>query len=153
MRNKDIDGNIVETIREMLDMAVMSDGIDETKTSVGSMQGSCLSPLLFAYYINDMLKELQANSHTLALADDLVSQCDGELQLNWTINLLEKKCKELGLTINKKKSGIMILRESQRQKFKDWKSCKGYPVVKMYKYLGIRMKDDGKLDMDIEHRK
>ena len=58
MRSKGIDGNLVETIREMLDMAVMSDGNQDAKTSIGSMQGSTLSPMLFAFYINDMLGEL-----------------------------------------------------------------------------------------------
>ena len=120
MRNKNIDGNLVETIREMLNMATMSDGRNTTKTSIGSMQGSCLSPLLFAYYINDMLKEMQANAYTLALADDLAAHCDGELRLTWTINLLEKHCRHLGLKINKAKSGIMLLRVSQRQKYPEW---------------------------------
>ena len=67
--------------------------------------------------------------------------------------MLEKNCKELGLRINKAKSGIMILRESQRQKFSGWNNYMGYPIVKTYKYLGIRMQDDGKLGTDLAHRK
>ena len=58
MRDKGIDGNLVETIREMILIATMSDGTDNTTTSIGSMQGSTLSPLIFAFYINDMLEEL-----------------------------------------------------------------------------------------------
>ena len=114
MRNKGIDGNITETLREMLSMAVMSDGRMETKTSIGSMQGSTLSPLLFAFYINDMLNELQEASMTLALADDLISYVKGEAELRKCIDILERNCVDLGLSINKQKSGIMILRESQR---------------------------------------
>ena len=60
-----------------------------------------------------MLIELQEFSNTLALADDLVSECDGELMLSLTVTKLEKKCEKLGLRINKAKSGIMILRCSQ----------------------------------------
>ena len=37
MRDKGIDGNLVETIREMLLIATMSDGTDNTTTSIGSM--------------------------------------------------------------------------------------------------------------------
>ena len=153
LRSKGIDGNLVETIREMLSMATMSDGKDSTRSNIGSMQGSTLSPLLFAFYINGMLEKLQQFSKTLALADDLVSECKGELMLSLTINMLEKNCKELGLRINKAKSGIMILRESQRQKFSGWNNYMGYPIVKTYKYLGIRMQDDGKLGTDLAHRK
>ena len=112
MRDKNIDGNLVETLREMLDMAQMSDGGKSTKTSIGSMQGSTLSPLLFAFYINDMLTELQRHSDSLALADDLVSHCDGDLALFQTITILERNCRELGLSINKSKSAVVILRDS-----------------------------------------
>ena len=47
----------------------------------------------------------------------------------------------------------MILRESQRQKFPGWSQFMGYPIVKTYKYLGIRMRDDGQLSTDLAHRK
>jgi hypothetical protein len=37
MRSKGIDGNLVETIREMLGMATMSDDTETVRTSIGSM--------------------------------------------------------------------------------------------------------------------
>ena len=37
LRSKGIDGNLVETIREMLSMAKLSDGINETSTTIGSL--------------------------------------------------------------------------------------------------------------------
>ena len=47
----------------------------------------------------------------------LVSHCDGELALYQTITILEQNCKKLGLQINKAKSAILILRDTQKQKF------------------------------------
>ena len=80
---------------------------------------------MFAFYINEMLGKLQQHSDTLALADDLVSHCDGELALYQTITILEQNCKKLGLQINKAKSAILILRDTQKQKF-GWISYRGY---------------------------
>ena len=46
----------------------------------------------------------------------------------------------------------MILRESQRQKHKI-NMIKGYPLVTTYKYLGVHMRNDGKLKDDMKYRR
>ena len=59
-----------------------------------------------------MLEELQQVSKTYALADDLVSAAEDEPKLYKTIEILERNCEQLGLKINKAKSGIMIIKDT-----------------------------------------
>ena len=74
----------------------------------GVLQGSLIS-MLFNLYINDLIKELNQNSYEiLAYADELCILCEGKNQL---LNVFKKIWSELnGIKINKKKSGIMILK-------------------------------------------
>ena len=73
----------------------------------GVLQGSLISPMLFN--LNDLIKELNQNSYEiLAYADELCILCEGKNQL---LNVFKKIWSELnGIKINKKKSGIMILK-------------------------------------------
>jgi hypothetical protein len=82
-----------------------------------------------------------------------VSVAKGERSLYKTIEILERNCKALGLSINKAKSGIMIVKRSQRERHTDWNNRMGYPIVSNYKYLGVMMLDDGTLRQDLEKRK
>ena len=73
----------------------------------GVIQESLISPMLFN--LNDLIKELNQNSYEiLAYADELCILCEGKNQL---LNVFKKIWSELnGIKINKKKSGIMILK-------------------------------------------
>ena len=99
----------------------------------GVLQGSLISPMLFN--LNDLIKELNQNSYEiLAYADELCILCEGKNQL---LNVFKKIWSELnGIKINKKKSGIMILKGNE-----DRIEIEGYRVIKEYNYLGITIND------------
>ena len=77
----------------------------------GLLQRSLISSMIFNLYINDLIKELHQNSYEiLAYADDLYILCEG---INQLLNIFKKteRWSELnGIKVNKKKSGIMILK-------------------------------------------
>ena len=86
--------------------------------------------MLFNLYINDLIKELNQNSYEiLAYADDLCIICEGFNQLLNVLNKIEKWSKLNGINVNKKKSGIMILKGTD-----DRNEIEGYPIIKQYKY-------------------
>ena len=72
----------------------------------GVLQGILISPMLFN--LNDLIKELNQNSYEiLAYADDLCILCEG---INQLFKKIERWSELNGIKINKKKSGIMILK-------------------------------------------
>ena len=55
----------------------------------GVLQGRLISPMLFNFYINDLIKELNQNSYEiLAYADDLCILCEW---INQLLNIFKKK--------------------------------------------------------------
>ena len=79
----------------------------------GVLQGSTLSPLLFNAFINDLINTLEkSTSDVLAYADDIAFVCTNKRQLNNTLKILKKWCANNKMTINFKKSGILIIRGS-----------------------------------------
>jgi len=46
------------------------------------------------------------------------------------------------MKVNKKKSGIMIIRADKRTPERLRGELKGYPIVEKYKYLGIEVDND-----------
>ena len=95
----------------------------------GVLQGSLISPMLVNLYINDLIKELNQNSYEiLAYADDLCILCEGINQLLNVLNKIEKWSILNGINVNKKKSGIMILKGTDDRSEIEW-----YPIIKKYK--------------------
>ena len=81
--------------------------------------------MLFNLYINDLINELNQNSYEiLAYADDLCILCEGINQLLNVLNKIEKWSILNGINVNKKKSGIMILKGTD-----DRSEIEGYPII------------------------
>ena len=99
-------------------------------TNIGVMQGAVTSPITFALYIDDLLRTLNRTSKTYALADDLVCICKGDFQLYRTVKALNKICENLGLSINTKKSAILIIKHRNTKKERDPKSIMSFPVLR-----------------------
>ena len=90
-------------------------------------------------------KELNQNSYEiLAYADDLCILCKGINQLLNILNKIEKWSILNGINVNKKKSGIMILKGTD-----DRSEIEGYPIIKQYKYLGITIDNKMKINNHI----
>ena len=75
----------------------------------------------------------------LMYADDLAVICYNEQKVKHVICIIEKWSGINGLTVNKKKSGIMqVVGTRQQTTLKD-DNISWIPVVKSYKYLGLHI--------------
>ena len=83
-----------------------------------------------------MLRALNEICPTLALADDLVSICYGEVQLNKFLTTLKVQCSKYLFEVNKKKSAIVEVRLNGRQTLRTGEYM-GYQFQENYKYLGV----------------
>ena len=114
------------------------------KIRKGVPQGGCLSPLLFNMYINPLISELRNTGvQVLAYADDIVFLAKGTPMLTTALKRAEDWCTRNSLEINRQKSGILRLRSKHTHMPQPNEMINGYPVVPIYKYLGLELKDSG----------
>lgn len=120
----------------------------------GLAQGSIISPALFNIFIEDLGKELQDKADLnikdiLMYADDIMTICASQTQLNKAIQTIEEWCRRNGMILNKKKSGIVVFAPRRatdvpmmklKENTKIWIPAKtdvaGIPICEKYKYLG-----------------
>ena len=109
-----------------------------SKINAGVAQGSLISPLLYDWYVNDLVTKLSyqlGTQNTFAYADDIALVCLGHSDIRKTLKVIEDWCLENGALLNKKKCGIMPIRN--RETKSDRKEIEGIPLVLTYKYLGV----------------
>ena len=122
-------------------------------SEAGVRQGDSLSPTLFNIFINDMLKIFEdpickpahidgLNIGCLAYADDLLICSESKNGLQEGLNRLSEYCKKWCLTINVKKSKIMLFHKAKRKDFTI--GTDSLEIVKHYKYLGLTIANNGK---------
>ena len=137
-------GNIIEVIKEILDKSrIIVDGILTFKTTKSFLQGSCLSLILFNFYINFMFRNLEElNSWCRVYADDIVQWCAKKMahvQKKW--HHVQKKwtmCKKMNHVQKnepcaKKKNHVQKKNEPCAKKnepcAKKWTMCKKWHHV------------------------
>ena len=95
---------------------------DEFSCMTGVRQGECLSPTLFAIYINDIEKEFITKGadgvdigfkklFLLLYADDIVINSESANDLQKGLDILNEYCQRCKLCVNQNKSKILIFRK------------------------------------------
>ncbi len=129
----------------------------------GVRQGENLSPLLFAFYVNDIEKQLLHNNcdyisfnnevvdaylrlFILMYADDTVLLCDSEDGMRRTLLALEEYCDNWKLKLNCDKTRIIVFSRGrvdiERYNFKY--GTHNIDVVHEYIYLGVNFNYNGR---------
>ena len=133
---------------------------DYFECPVGVKQGDCLSPSLFAIYINDLAEEIKAagiglklhtengllNDYLLCIllyADDIVCLAECESDLQDIIFLIEQWCKKWQLEVNLTKTNVMHIRNSRKaqSRFTFFFDRRPIPYCSSYKYLGSQLNE------------
>ena len=151
-------------------------GSETVKVNRGVAQGSLISPALFNIFIEDLAEELElkasiAREDLLMYADDILTLCTSNHQLETAVAVIEDWSKRNGMVLNKSKSGVVIFADRRAKKIpkmrltsknelkkpgdiRKWESAqdqiKGIPICSEYKYLGTIL--NPKLSCDPQKR-
>ena len=119
-------------------------------------QGECLSPFLFAMYLNDIEKTLKTNKFEginmgltrmliLLYADDAVILSDRSDNLQQGLTILNEYCTKWKITLNTDKTKIVVFRKGGKLSVKDkwYYDGKELEVVKHFIYLGAVFSSGG----------
>ena len=126
---------------------------------LGLMQGEVLSPILFSFYVNDFEREFiasycipyelgQLNLFLLLYADDMILFSETVTGLQNQLNKLSECAASLDLTVNIKKTKIVISRNSYRIKDNEkfhFDNCE-LDIVDSFNYLGLCFYYNGKFN-------
>ena len=133
-----------------------SNGITELFHSErGVKQGDVLSPLLFNFYIDDLVKALNTREtdpvsingnslNILLYADDIVILSESKTGLQNSLNILSNFCSTWKLQVNTKKSNIIVFNSNGKAHIDEFTyNGEILKTVKQYCYLGIVMSYNG----------
>ena len=150
-----VNGNILKIIMSMYRCVKTKIYVNGQKSQsveykLGVRQRECLSPFVFAMYINDMECALSRGNTGVTIddvkllllfyADDAVIFAESIEELQNDINILHDYCNRWKLMLNTEKSQIVCFRKGRRSCHEKWKyGEKELNVVTSLSYLGIRV--------------
>ena len=156
-----IRGQIFDVIQSMYkrvksQVQVGADRTEQFECLLGVRQGECLSPFLFAMYLNDIEESLRRDDFkgvnighmkmlTLLYADDAVIMSENRDELQLGLNILEEYCAKWKITLNTDKTKVVVFKKGGRLAANDKWFYQGGPleVVKHFTYLGIVFSSGG----------
>ena len=129
----------------------------------GTRQGSVLSPLLFCFYINEVIGEVYnmpcgclldgIKMNVLCYADDIALLAPSAKGLQKMLVTLQEGLTKLGLVVNPAKCAYIVSRKCSKQDdVASSVTILGHQIerVKSFKYLGIILTDDMSIKPDID---
>ena len=148
--------SIIHSMYNCLKTCVMVNGekSDAFYCQLGVRQGECLSPFLFAMYINDLEKSIDSPDSGVTIldvkfllllyADDVVIFANSSQHLQNSIDRLYEYCNKWKLKINTAKSFIIIFCRRHMYTFDTWKyGDTVIPVTTQMRYLGLIFSSNG----------
>jgi len=108
------------------------------RVNSGVAQGSLVSPILYDWYVNDLVRTLSGGvgqDSTYAYADDIAVLCLGNSEVRKALSTTETWAASNGAQINKKKCGL--LRITKKETSIGIRELEGIPLLHEYKYLGL----------------
>lgn len=167
LHETNINANLISAVRKLYQCSYSKVKIKRStskgfRITKGLKQGCCLSPTLFKVYLEQTLKiwkrkcrdmgiPLENNNlFTLCFADDQIVIAQDYEDLEYMARKLIEEYEKWGLEVNIEKTRYMniggtrqdlLLNNGQRIKYSE-----------NYKYLGLEITDDGKLDQAIRNR-
>jgi hypothetical protein len=145
---------VLKSIYETVESCVKVNGslTDWFPIETGVRQGCVLSPLLYAIFINGLVKELNELNigveiekegktlSSLLYADDIVLIADDRYNLQTMLNTVTKYAKKWRFELNPKKSEVVVFGQKYAPRNIKWKlGDKIIKQVTQYKYLGIEL--------------
>ena len=110
--------------RKLKSCVKVNEGLTEYfECNIGTRQGCISSPIIFSLFINDLVSFLRSECENgvfisneiedvlaLMFADDVSSFADSVARLQKQINLIEKFCKSVGMSLTLSKTKIIVFR-------------------------------------------
>lgn len=129
----------------------------------GIRQGGVNSPILFSYYINEILEVISETNigcsidgyktNIMCFADDICILAPSAKGVQSMLDKLNEMLNKLCLTVNVKKSQYIIFRSSNRKIAKSpqvWLNGSIIDEVSECRYLGVMLRSDGQISSDID---
>ena len=157
---------IVNIIGYMLKNTYINTLVNNMKTDPwraenGTRQGGILSPLLFSFYINEMIDEISEMNvgcslggvrvNIICYADDICLLAPSRYALQLLLDHLQSCLKYLDLNINVNKCAYIIFKKHKRDYITSEVTLEGVkiPRVAEFKYLGVILSEDLSISADI----
>ena len=148
--------NVIMSMYECVKTCVFVEGQKSAPflSKLGVRQGECLSPFLFAIYVND-LESNMANVNTginvlyvkmfiLFYADDAVIFATSAKELQTGINAFHEYCMRWRLRVNTDKSKIIVFKKGRCSQNEKWTYGNAQiEVCTQIQYLGILLSSNG----------
>lgn len=158
---------LIQNMYKQVKSCVIANGMKSNffSCNIGVRQGENLSPILFSLFLNDLEQFLASNGidgitckghelddefgmylkiFLLLYADDTIIICENEQDLHKALNVFNEYCKEWKLTVNVKKTKVVIFSKRKTMPNVNFKLNNILlEIVNEYKYLGIFMSRTG----------
>ena len=145
---------VLVSIYERVESCVRVEGnlTDWFPVETGVRQGCVLSPLLYAFFINGLVRELnelgvgihiegrERKLCCLLYADDIVMMCENKKDLQSMLDLVARYAEKWRFELNSRKSEVVIFGRTRAPRNIVWRM--GANIIKQvsfYKYLGIEL--------------